>query len=144
MANELNNRFNELMKCGDDFFSNLGRSFFNGFDDSFKEMKTDISESDTAYTVAVDLPGVDKKDIDVDFKDNALTISAKRDSFSDESDAKGNLLSSERSYGRFTRQYQFPNVDKDKISAKYEAGVLTVTLPKTAEEISNSHKIEIE
>ncbi|GET10434.1 Hsp20/alpha crystallin family protein [Ligilactobacillus agilis] len=144
MANELNNRFNELMKGGDDFFSNLGRSFFNGFDDSFKEMKTDISESDTAYTVAVDLPGVDKKDIDIDFKDNALTISAKRDSFSDESDAKGNLLSSERSYGRFTRQYQFPNVDKDKISAKYEAGVLTVTLPKTAEEISNSHKIEIE
>ncbi|WP_346703169.1 Hsp20/alpha crystallin family protein [Ligilactobacillus agilis] len=144
MANELNNRFNELMKGGDDFFSNLGRSFFNGFDDSFKEMKTDISESDTAYTVAVDLPGVDKKDIDIDFKDNALTISAKRDSFSDESDAKGNLLSSERSYGRFTRQYQFPNVDKDKVSAKYEAGVLTVTLPKTAEEISNSHKIEIE
>lgn len=144
MANELNNRFNELMKGGDDFFSNLGRSFFNGFDDSFKEMKTDISESDTAYTVAVDLPGVDKKDIDIDFKDNALTISAKRDSFSDESDAKGNLLSSERSYGRFTRQYQFPNVDKDKISAKYEAGVLTVTLPKTAEEISNSRKIEIE
>ena len=144
MANELNNRFNELMKGGDDFFSNLGRSFFNGFDDSFKEMKTDISESDTAYTVAVDLPGVDKKDIDSDFKDNALTISAKRDSFSDESDAKGNLLSSERSYGRFTRQYQFPNVDKDKVSAKYEAGVLTVTLPKTAEEISNSHKIEIE
>lgn len=144
MANELNNRFNELMKGGDDFFSNLGRSFFNGFDDSFKEMKSDISESDTAYTVAVDLPGVDKKDIDIDFKDNALTISAKRDSFSDESDAKGNLLSSERSYGRFTRQYQFPNVDKDKISAKYEAGVLTVTLPKTAEEISNSHKIEIE
>lgn len=144
MANELNNCFNELMKGGDDFFSNLGRSFFNGFDDSFKEMKTDISESDTAYAVAVDLPGVDKKDIDVDFKDNALTISAKRDSFSDESDAKGNLLSSERSYGRFTRQYQFPNVDKDKISAKYEAGVLTVTLPKTAEEISNSHKIEIE
>lgn len=144
MANELNNRFNELMKGGDDFFSNLGRSFFNGFDDSFKEMKTDISENDTAYTVAVDLPGVDKKDIDIDFKDNALTISAKRDSFSDESDAKGNLLSSERSYGRFTRQYQFPNVDKDKISAKYEAGVLTVTLPKTAEEISNSHKIEIE
>ena len=45
---------------------------------------------------------------------------------------------------RFTRQYQFPNVDKDKISAKYEAGVLTVTLPKTAEEISNSRKIEIE
>ncbi len=144
MANELNNRFNELMKGGDDFFSNLGRSFFNGFDDSFKEMKTDISESDTAYTVAVDLPGVDKKDIDIDFKDQALTISAKRDSFSDESDAKGNLLSSERSYGRFTRQYQFPNVDKDKISAKYEAGVLTVTLPKTAEEISNSRKIEIE
>lgn len=143
MANELNNRFNNLMRGSDEFFSNLGRSFFNGLDD-FKQMKTDVTEKDTSYVVAVDLPGVDKKDITIDFKDNELIISAKRDSFSDESDSEGNILSSERNYGEFSRQYSFPNVDETKINAKYENGVLIVTLPKTADEISNKHHIEID
>ena len=143
MANELNNRLNDLMQRRDDLFNNLGQSLFN-FGSTNEEMKTDISETDKDYKVVVDLPGVDKKDISVDFKNNQLTISAKRDSFSDESDANGNVISSERSYGRFTRSYRFPNVDQDKISAKYEAGVLKVVLPKTAEEISNTKRIQID
>lgn len=143
MANELSNRLNDLMQRRDDLFNNFGQSLFNlGFTN--EEMKTDISETDKDYKVVVDLPGVDKKDISVDFKNNQLTISAKRDSFSDESDANGNVISSERSYGRFTRSYRLPNVDQDKISAKYEAGVLKVILPKTAEEISNTKRIQID
>ena len=143
MANELHNRLNDLMQRRDDLFNNFGQSLFN-FGSTNEEMKTDISETDKDYKVVVDLPGVDKKDISVDFKNNQLTISAKRDSFSDESDANGNVISSERSYGRFTRSYRFPNVDQDKISAKYEAGVLKVVLPKTAEEISNTKRIQID
>ena len=143
MANELNNRLNDLMQRRDDLFNNFGQSLFN-FGSTNEEMKTDISETDKDYKVVVDLPGVDKQDISVDFKNNQLTISAKRDSFSDESDANGNVISSERSYGRFTRSYRFPNVDQDKISAKYEAGVLKVVLPKTAEEISNTKRIQID
>ncbi|SEM35497.1 heat shock protein Hsp20 [Ligilactobacillus sp. WC1T17] len=143
MANELTNRFNDLMNSGDEFFSNVGRSLFN-FDDSFKSLKSDIKETDTDYTVAIDVPGIDKKDITIDFKDGVLTVNAKRDSFSDKSDSQGNILSSERSYGRFSRQYSFPNVDKDKISAKSENGVLTITLPKTEEEISNTSHIQID
>lgn len=143
MANELNNRLNDLMQRRNDLFNNFGQSLFN-FGSTNEEMKTDISETDKDYKVVVDLPGVDKKDISVDFKNNQLTISAKRDSFSDESDANGNVISSERSYGRFTRSYRFPNVDQDKISAKYEAGVLKVVLPKTAEEISNTKRIQID
>lgn len=143
MANELNNRLNDLVQRRNDLFNNFGQSLFN-FGSTNEEMKTDISETDKDYKVVVDLPGVDKKDISVDFKNNQLTISAKRDSFSDESDANGNVISSERSYGRFTRSYRFPNVDQDKISAKYEAGVLKVILPKTAEEISNTKRIQID
>ena len=143
MANELNNRLNDLMQRRDDLFNNFGQSLFN-FGSTNEEMKTDISETDKDYKVVVDLPGVDKKDISVDFKNNQLTISAKRDSFSDESDANGNVISSERSYGRFTRSYRFPNVDQDKISAKYETGVHKVVLPKTAEEISNTKRIQID
>ena len=92
MAHELTNRFNDLMSNGDDFFSNFGRSFFSNFDGSLKEMKSDIKETDKDYTLVIDVPGVDKKDMTIDYKDGILTVSAKRDSFSDESDSEGNIV----------------------------------------------------
>lgn len=144
MANDLSNRFNQLFDDSDRFFGNFGRSFFSGLSDSFKDMKSDIKENDDSYQVIVDLPGVEKKNIALDFKDNVLTVSAKRDSFSDESDAEGNLITSERSYGSFSRQYTFANVEESKVSASYQKGVLTVTLPKKAEAISNTHHIAID
>lgn len=144
MAHELTNRFNDLMNNGDDFFSNFGRSFFSNFDGSLKEMKSDIRETDKDYTLVIDVPGVDKKDMTIDYKDGILTVSAKRDSFSDESDSEGNIVASERSYGRFARQYNFENVDRDGITAKCENGVLTIVLPKTEEEISQTSHIQID
>lgn len=143
MANELSNRFNDLLNTGDDLFRTFTRPLTN-MTDAFKELRSDIKETDVDYVVAIDVPGIDKKDITIDFKDNILTVSAKRDSFSDRSDSQGNILASERSYGRYTRQYSFLNVDREKISAKCENGELIITLPKTAEEISNSRRIEID
>ena len=143
MANDISNRFNDLLDSGDEFFKNFGRPLMN-LSDSFKELRSDVQETDEEYTVAIDVPGVDKKDISIDFKDNTLTVSAKRKSFSDRSDKEGNMIASERSSGRFTRQYNFPDVDHEKIGAKYEDGVLTITLPKTTEGQSKTHKIEIE
>ena len=119
MAHELTNRFNDLMSNGDDFFSNFGRSFFSNFDGSIKEMKSDIKETDKDYTLVIDVPGVDKKDMTIDYKDGILTVSAKRDSFSDESDSEGNIVASEN-------------------------GVLTIVLPKTEEEISQTSHIQID
>ncbi len=143
MANEISNRFNDLVNSGDEFFKNFGRPFLN-MSDSFKELRSDVQETDKDYTVAVDIPGVNKKDISIDFKDNTLTVSAKRESFEDRSDKEGNLIENERNYGRFTRQYNFPDVDNEKIDAKYEDGVLEITLPKTAEGQSKTHKIEVQ
>ena len=143
MANELSDRFNDLLNTGDDLFKTFTRPL-NNITSVFKDMRSDICETDVDYVVYVDLPGIAKKDINIDFKDNILTITAKRASFSDRSDEYGNILASERSFGRFSRQYSFTNVEREKISAKYEDGVLTVTLPKTPEEISNSRRIEIE
>ncbi|KRL02483.1 Hsp20/alpha crystallin family protein [Liquorilactobacillus capillatus] len=143
MANELTNRFNNWMKQ-DDFFGNLGRSFFD-FDNSVnRALKTDVKETDEAYDVRIDVPGIDKKNIAVEYHDGLLSVSAKRDSFSDESDDKGNVIASERSYGRFARQYSLPNVDKDGIKAKCEDGVLKLTLPKLAAEKTTGNHIEIE
>ena len=62
----------------------------------------------------------------------ALSIAVKRDSISDESDKDGNIIASERQTGRFGRQYSLPDVDVDKIEARYENGVLQLTLPKKA------------
>ncbi|WP_311408172.1 Hsp20/alpha crystallin family protein [Liquorilactobacillus uvarum] len=143
MANELTNRFNNWMKQ-DDFFGNLGRSFFD-FDNSVnRALKTDVKENDKAYAVQIDVPGIDKKDITIDYRDGVLSVSAKRDSFSDKSDDEGNVIASERSYGRFARQYSLPNVDENGIKATCDNGVLKLTLPKLAEEKVNGKHIEIE
>ncbi|GAJ27190.1 small heat shock protein [Liquorilactobacillus sucicola DSM 21376 = JCM 15457] len=143
MANELTNRFNNWMKQ-DDFFGNLGRSFFDLDNSVNRALKTDVKETDKAYEVRIDVPGIDKKDITVDYHDGVLSVNAKRDSFNDESDSEGNVIASERSYGRFARQYSLPNVDESGIKAKCEDGVLKLTLPKLAEEKINGNHIEIE
>ena len=130
MSNDLMNRFNRLANS-DDFFNNFGRSFFNSWNNEMKSLKSDIKETD-------------KKNIALNFKDDVLTVDAKRDSFSDESDPKGNIITSERDYGTYSRSYRLPQVDGKAISAKYEDGVLTVTLPKTKEEIDKNHNIQID
>lgn len=143
MSNDLMNRFNRLANS-DDFFNNFGRSFFNSWNNEMKSLKSDIKETDKEYIVKIDMPGVDKKDIALNFKDDVLTVDAKRDSFSDKSDPKGNIITSERDYGTYSRSYRLPQVDGKAISAKYEDGVLTVTLPKTKEEIDKNHNIQID
>lgn len=135
--------FNHIVDS-DDFFNNFGRSFFNSWNNELKSLKSDIKETDKAYVIKIDMPGVDKKDIALNFKDDVLTVDAKRDSFSDESDDKGNMIANERDYGTYTRSYRLPKVDSKAISAKYEDGVLTITLPKTKEEIDSNHSIDIQ
>ncbi|MGX5378111.1 Hsp20/alpha crystallin family protein [Ligilactobacillus sp. LYQ135] len=142
MSNDLMDRFNKLANS-DDFFNHFGRSFFNSWNNEMKPLKSDIKETDKEFIIKVDMPGVDKKDIAVNFKDDVLTIDAKRESFSDDDDKKGNVIASERDYGTYSRSYRLPKVDSKKISAKYEDGVLTVILPKTKEEIDSNHSIEI-
>ncbi|ATO42781.1 Hsp20/alpha crystallin family protein [Loigolactobacillus coryniformis] len=146
MANDLMNRHNDLMDFGAGrFFNRLAHSFF---DDDFSDltfndtMRTDIKESDQAYTATIDLPGVDKKDLKIDYQNNILTVSAKNEQNTDERDENDQLVHRERRYGQFSRQYQLPNVDQDKITAKYNDGVLTITLPKSAE--ATKHQIEIQ
>ncbi|MFD0898207.1 Hsp20/alpha crystallin family protein [Loigolactobacillus binensis] len=146
MANDLMNRQNDLMDFGAGrFFNRLARSFFADgfqapeFDDT---MRTDIKESDQAYVATIDLPGVDKKNLQIDYQNDILTVSAKSEQKTDERDENDQLVHRERHYGQFSRQYQLPNVDQAKITAKYSAGVLTITLPKSA--AATKHQIEIQ
>ncbi|MBD3798262.1 MAG: Hsp20/alpha crystallin family protein, partial [Campylobacterales bacterium] len=87
-----------------------------------------------------DLPGVDKKDINVDIKDGVLTISGER-KFKEEVNEK-DFYKMESFYGKFQRSFSLPDdIDNDKIDANTENGVLNVFIPKSAPK--ESKKIEI-
>lgn len=104
-------------------------------------LRTDIREDEQAYTVAVDIPGVDKKDIALDYTDEGtLTVSVTRAGEKEEQQ-KG-FLRRERSVGRSSRAYYLPGVRREGIAAKYESGVLTVTLPKGGEQKSASIQVQ--
>lgn len=91
-----------------------------------------IEENKDAYKISVELPGMEKNDIDIQIKDNVLTISGekKEETKSDE----GTFYRRERRFGKFSRSINLPNdINVDGIDAEYKNGVLTLTLPKTEE-----------
>lgn len=139
MANEVTRRGDWLT---DPFFDHFGHHFF-GRPDEVPTLKTDIEESDTAYKLTIDVPGTKKSNVKLNYKDDLLSVSVRRDNFADHTDSKGNLLMSERSSGTMSRSYRIDGVDQDKIAASLENGVLTVTLPKLAEGQVAAGDIEI-
>ena len=103
---------------------------------------TDMSETEEAYLLTVDLPGLTKKDIEVSYGDNRVTISGER---KEENEDKGrNWHKREYSYGSFYRVVDLPaRVDGSKAKARFKKGMLKVTLPKLGEKENNRKKIDI-
>jgi len=141
MTNEVTNEANDRRL---DPFERLYRQLFPNYPSTFsdKVLKTDIKERDHDYVVAIDVPGIDKKDIHLNYDNDTLSIGVRKDSFGDHEDKDGNLLMSERHYGRMSRSYRLPNVDPHGITAKNDNGILTITLPKRPD--SPASHIEIE
>lgn len=134
LQRDVNRIFEDFWKRFDQPFGAIGR-----WDSG---PRTDIAETDRALEVSVELPGLDRKEVDVSLTDGALTIKGEKKSEREES-KKGYHLS-ERSYGSFYRSIPLPSgVDTDKASAEFKNGVLTVTLPKTQEALSRVKKIEV-
>ncbi len=101
-------------------------------------------EDDKAYIVEVDLPGIDKKDIkvNIDPENRTLSISGER-KFKNEV-KKEDYYKIESSYGKFMRTFSLPeNVDTDKIDAKNENGVLTISIPKAQIEAKEVKEIPV-
>ncbi len=93
---------------------------------------TDVEETDDAYLVRVDLPGLKKKDVHVTLQDNVLTISGERKRES--SKKEDGYRMQERFHGKFERAFTLPgDVDASAINAEFKDGVLTVTLKKSEE-----------
>ncbi len=120
----------------------LERSFFSG-----KELggfRTDIKDTGNAFVLEADLPGVKKEDIHIDIDGDHLTIMAQRNSSKEEKDSEGNYIRCERSYGSFSRGFDISNVRSEDITASYENGVLTLTMPKKEATVPTSRRLEIQ
>ena len=109
-----------------DLFEDAFESFFRPFymDQESTFMKTDISQTDKDYVMEVEMPGFDKKDIELKFESGYITISAKK-----QADNDTKYIRRERAVS-CSRSYYMGDVDEKQIKAKYEHGVLTVTIPK--------------
>ena len=141
MANDMINHRNNMFDSMNDWFD-FPRNFFNDREVS-NIMQSDVSENDKNYTVTVDMPGMNKKDIALSYKDGILNISGTRTTENDSKDDQGNIIHKERSEGHISRSFRLPNVVANEIHAKYDNGVLTITLPKQAAgDADNSITIE--
>jgi len=99
-------------------------------------------EADDAYYIEVDLPGVKKEDININFDDNTLTISGERKIKDEHKD--NNFYKVESVYGKFERSFSLPeDVDSDKIEATSKNGVLEIKIPKVVKVEQTPKKIEI-
>ncbi len=104
--------------------------------------RVDMRETDTAIEIQAELPGVTEKDIEVQLADGVLTLKGEKKQEREEKE-KGYYLM-ERAYGSFLRQIPIPvEVEEDKVEAKFDKGVLTITLPKKPEAQTKAKKIEI-
>ncbi|MBD3237843.1 MAG: Hsp20 family protein [Candidatus Eisenbacteria bacterium] len=100
----------------------------------------DVREEKDHYIVEADLPGIDRKDVEVTFENDVLTISGERKGELEEKESRSHRR--ERFFGRFTRSLRFPgDANRDGIEANFKDGVLTVRVPKS--EQAKVRKIEV-
>ena len=100
--------------------------------DAPPRIRLDVAEQNGAYAVRAEIPGARKEDIDVRIEGNLVTISAEMKKEWDDR-KEGRVLRSERQYGHASRSFTLASpVDESKAGAKYENGVLELTLPKRA------------
>ncbi|GAA6142900.1 Hsp20/alpha crystallin family protein [Hydrogenophaga sp. 5NK40-0174] len=119
----------------DDFFKDVAPGFFvkplHGDPlPAPSQMKIDVKETDANYTVMAEVPGVSKEDIHVNIDGNVVSLSA--EVRQTDTETKGEkVLRSERYYGSVARSFQLPvEIDNEAARARYENGVLVLTLPK--------------
>ena len=103
-------------------------------------MKTDVRETDNGYEVDIDLPGFKKDEVKIDLKDGYLTISAAKGLDKDEQDKKGRYIRQERYTGQCSRSfYVGENLEPKDVHAKFEDGILKLSLPKAAQQKLPEH-----
>ena len=109
-------------------------------------MKTDVRETENGYEVDIDLPGFKKDEINAKLENGYLTVSASKGLDKDEKDKEGKYIRQERYAGAMSRSfYVGEELTQEDIKAKYENGILKLSLPKKeAKAVEQKRYIEIE
>lgn len=109
-------------------------------------MKTDVRETDDSYELDIDLPGFKKDEITAKLEDGYLTVSASKGLDKDKQDKKGNYIRRERYAGAMSRSFYIgDSITQDEIKAKYENGILQLSIPKKdAKTVEQQKHISIE
>ena len=127
-------------------FDDVEQMMYQAFDHSLENGSSrlsysplmNVSETESDYLVIMDLPGVEKKDIEVNLSNGTLTVSGER-KISEKSD-ENNRIWHETTYGKFSRSFELTSeILEDKIKGKFKDGVLNITIPK-AEEVKHTVK----
>ncbi len=139
---------NRLGMAGPDLFGSMleglvaPREGTGRMDGLLRVPDADVMETEGEIRVVAELPGLKAEDIDLSLENNVLTIRGEKREERSESDERNTWHLSERRYGRFSRSFVLPReVEQDRIEARFEDGVLTVTIPKS--ETARRRRIEI-
>ncbi len=121
-------------------------NFFKSFFDPSQygnqgRMKVDIKENDKDYVIEADLPGVNKDDVQIELRNDILTIGVKQNEVKEEE--RDNYICKERRTSSMSRSFKVDNVEAKDIKAKFDNGVLAITLPKLEKEKKNQYRIDI-
>ncbi|MBR1740775.1 MAG: Hsp20/alpha crystallin family protein [Lachnospiraceae bacterium] len=118
----------------DDFFDDFARPvhhMVNFGSPQTSVMKTDVKETEDGYELHIDLPGYKKEDVKAQLKDGYMTITAETNSSNEDKDEANKYIRRERYYGNCSRSfYVGDQVTEEDIRAKFEDGILKITVPK--------------
>lgn len=107
-------------------------------------MKTDVRETENSYDLDIDLPGFKKDEISIELKDGCLNISAAKGLDKEESDKAGKYIRQERYAGSCSRSfYVGTDIDPTQVTAKFENGILCISVPKASRQLPARSTVEI-
>ena len=140
MKNYLSRRNNDL---GFGFFDEVFDDFFksNFFGAKQSAMKTDIKELENGFDIAIDMPGFDKKDIELTLQNGYLKVEARREENQNDED---NFVRRERSYSCARTYYVGEAIKEEDVKAKYNNGTLELFVPKKQKELPQKKNIQID
>ena len=108
-------------------------------------MNTDVREVENGYEIDMNLPGFKKDEVEIQLQDGCLTVSAAKGLDKDEEDKKGRYIRQERYAGQCSRSFYVGDLKPEQIQAKYEDGILRLTLPKEdPKALPSPNRIEIQ
>lgn len=137
------NLFDDWMDSFDNFWSKKNPLYGKH---AKNMMKTDVRETEDSYELDIDLPGFKTDEISAKLEDGYLTVSASKGLDKDEEDKKGNYIRQERYAGAMSRSFYVGDaVTQEDVKAKYENGILKVSVPKKPlKAVEESGRIAIE